>query len=255
LNFNGAGALKTRLIALLAILAASPALAIDHWAETAHILTGVEILSVDDDAILVSKESQPQVEACGLIFVSESGQVRVEAEDKDRQQIEVTQRTTSEDEPRQWIIHATGRVWVRIELIDFAAQKWDVEKFDYLIEGTRPPDPDDDDDDDLTIPEDDFDNIGRRVAGWSAGLPDGSQLAACYTRAAVKLREDPTQTINQVSATLVEELLALPVIDQYAAVRININADLQQRWSITPMARGVLADYFDAIAAGFGGTQ
>jgi hypothetical protein len=145
LNFNGAGALKTRLIALLAILASSPALAIDHWAETAHILTGVEILSVDHDAILVSKESQPKVEACGLIFVSESGQVRVEAEDKDRKQLDVTQRTTSEDEPRQWIIHATGRVWVRIELIDFAAQKWDVERFDYLIEGTAPPDDDDDD--------------------------------------------------------------------------------------------------------------
>jgi hypothetical protein len=164
LNFNGAGALKTRLIALLAILAASPALAIDHWAETAHILTGVEILSVDDDAILVSKESKPQVEACGLIFVSEAGQVRVEAEDKDRKQLEVTQRTTSEDEPRQWIIHATGRVWVRIELIDFAAQKWDVEKFDYLIEGTTPPD-DDDDDPPPPEPEDEspFPGEGLRV--------------------------------------------------------------------------------------------
>lgn len=100
------------------------------------------------------------------------------------------------------------------------------------------------------VPEDEFDNIGQRVAEWSAGIAGAKKAASVYRTTANLLSSDPTQTINSASAYLVDELKKLPEYNNFTQVRSNINADLTQRWDRGPMSRGTLADYYNAIAAG-----
>jgi hypothetical protein len=99
------------------------------------------------------------------------------------------------------------------------------------------------------VPVDEFDNIGQRVASWSVGLPKKAQVSACYVRAATRLFEDPTATINSVSADLVNCRTSLLGNDAslYIALTDKLNADLKARW---PMSKGTLADYFVAISKG-----
>lgn len=168
-----------------------PALAIDHWTETACELTGVTYLGpVSDSGAIVSSDSKPKLSAVGIVYVVDSGQVRVEAEDSQRRSLKVTQRATVDGEPRQWVIHAAGRVWVRLELIDFAEQHWDVKKFDFEI-GGKPDDGDDGDDDDDPSPDPDvgeypFPGEGLRVLivyelDELAGYPP-SQVSTLYAK-------------------------------------------------------------------------
>lgn len=123
-----------------------------------------------------------------------------------------------------------------------------------IVEAVKPPEPPKPDPDTPTppgpspdVPADPFDNLGQRVATWAAGLEGRGSAAAVYRAAAKSLRENPSKTIDDTGADVVKGLNEAINYASYATLRAHINADLQARW---PLSRGLMADYYDAIAAG-----
>lgn len=106
------------------------------------------------------------------------------------------------------------------------------------------------------VPPDAFGNIGQRVAGWAAGMPKKPEVAGLYKACADRLESDPGTTINSAIDRMVADrnkLLTVEEQTQYNSKVIgNINADMKARW---PMQQLVLANYFQAIAAGLEGAK
>lgn len=151
----------------------------------------------------------------------------------------------------RYLVFADGRAWVRLTAIDFANAKFEIEVTE--IQGPEPDEPDKPDEPDTPdppdLPDDLFDNIGRRVATWSASLANRVQYAKAYETAADNLRKSPSATIDSVNASLIADLQAITNFAEYRSqVGLKLNEDLKKRF---PMAKGVMAEYFDAIAGGF----
>lgn len=100
------------------------------------------------------------------------------------------------------------------------------------------------------VPDDQFDNLGQRVAKWAEGLPNRLEVASTYRVTAKLLRTDPQQTVNTAAAYLTDQQSKIPSIEQYNELKRNTSADLQQRWGNAPLSKGVLADWMDAVATG-----
>jgi hypothetical protein len=104
------------------------------------------------------------------------------------------------------------------------------------------------------VPKDDFDNIGQRVAGWASGLPKTKEVSAVYAKYAKELRTNPAMQITQAFSQASAERIALLGADstRYNDVTDKINADIKARGA---MSKGVVADYFTALAAGYAGAK
>lgn len=110
------------------------------------------------------------------------------------------------------------------------------------------------DDDAPPVPGDIFDNIGRRVAEWTAGLPHNRAIADIYADSAARLRSDPTFDTETGIASIGARIKAIPGFDpaRYAEFARRLNEDLSKRWEAQAFTRGLLADYWDAVARGLG---
>lgn len=104
------------------------------------------------------------------------------------------------------------------------------------------------------VPPDAFDNIGQRVATWATGLPKTKEVSAVYAKYALELQTNPRMEIVAAFTQASKERLDLLGTDgpKYNAVTENINADLKTRGA---MAKGTIADYFNAISAGYAGAK
>jgi hypothetical protein len=106
------------------------------------------------------------------------------------------------------------------------------------------------------VPPDVFDNIGQRVAGWASGLPANAAVGSVYLKHAKRLRTEPGMTITSISRDLQSDLASLPNYQVYSEkVGKHLNDDLAKRWEVSPFSMGLLADYWTAIAAGYGAKQ
>ena len=157
--------------------------------------------------------------------------------------------------PREFAI--TGDGTYTVEVTGFS--KTDVEdypEFEITL-GKLPPKPEPDplppepQPDDASIPSDGFDNIGRRIAQWSAGLPKRAEVGAVYLKYANKLSTDPSFQIVQAFTSASADRLSLLGADgpKYNDIVQKINLDVASRG---PMGKGVVIDYFKAIARGYG---
>jgi hypothetical protein len=99
------------------------------------------------------------------------------------------------------------------------------------------------------VPEDAFNNIGQRVATWTKDLAGRDKIGAVYLSAAKSLRNDPSQTINSITANMSQQLLGIQEYLTYKQFTQQLNADINSRW---PLTRGVYADYLTCVALGMG---
>uniref|UniRef100_UPI0035699054 hypothetical protein n=1 Tax=Stieleria sp. TaxID=2795976 RepID=UPI0035699054 len=152
--------------------------------------------------------------------------------------------------------YTTSEAWVTLFCTDFENQKQQLVDIVINEDVTPEPEPEPDDPDPPgpepdNVPADDFENIGQRVAKWSAGIANRADYAIAYEAAATRLRSSPSDTVDDVGKKLVADLQAVASFDKYLpAVGAKLNEDIQGRW---PLSRGVLADYYTAIAVGFRG--
>jgi len=99
------------------------------------------------------------------------------------------------------------------------------------------------------VPDDQFNNLGKKTQEWSKGLPKRKELGAVYRDAAKLLTESPITTINDATLMIADsknKLLGSEAV-KYNVFFENLNADLRSRW---PLSRGDLAAYMTCVAVG-----
>ncbi len=98
------------------------------------------------------------------------------------------------------------------------------------------------------IPDDEFNNLGRRVAEWIKGLPKNQLIASVYQSGIERLRSDPTSTITMITNDMNTNSIAIRAGDtSYNTFVVGVNAELTSRW---PMSRLVYADFLSRIVKG-----
>lgn len=102
------------------------------------------------------------------------------------------------------------------------------------------------------IPDDEFNNLGKRVFDWSKDLPKRKELASIYRNVAKALTENPVITINDATTILSNDRSKLlgSELTKYSNFIENTNADLRSRW---PLSKGEFAKYLITIAVGLEG--
>lgn len=168
--------------------------------------------------------------------------------------LSVTDVVSAEGQPREFIISGDlkGKVFALVTAFDPGLYQRTI---DHDFAPPPKPDPDKPDNPDPPKPDPtlptEFDKIAERVKGWSVGLPKKSEVAAIYRKYGAKLTDGNSglATINTISAEMVAERNTLLGADgpAYVSLITNLNTDLAARW---PLSKGVLALYWNCIAAG-----
>jgi hypothetical protein len=115
--------------------------------------------------------------------------------------------------------------------------------------GPTPPGPTPD------IPSDQFNDLGKRVATTTLGFPLKAEIAKIYREGAKELKENPSATVNSVFDFVFNKrvnALGSSNVEKWKPFVDLLNADLRPRW---PMARLVVAEYFETIALGLERSQ
>lgn len=124
------------------------------------------------------------------------------------------------------------------------------------IKGEVEPEPDPDEPDepdnpepDPDIPEDEFDNVGRRANVWVKDQPQNDELAEIFSNFSREFLTS-TDSINMIVDRFKNEVNSLIRDDGfYTLFRVEFSKDLNSR---LPMTKQVWSDYFNAIAKGVG---
>lgn len=133
--------------------------------QIAHGDPSVEYIVEDLEGRLVFVEKDTRPQAVGILPIETDAEaVRVKAEDVNRRRVRV------EEHPflaNTFLIFGTGKIWIDVMYVDFDDKKWDWDDFVIDLGDSDPDEPDEPDNpdnpDDSKVPEDKFDNLGRRM--------------------------------------------------------------------------------------------
>ena len=217
-----------------------------------YVVSGLNGSKLVGDYIVVEKDSLPKLESVAVIKVrTEATNIIVKATNKDRNTIPV-----AKVDDTTYVVIGSGKLWVRCVCIDFAKNIYQDDEAVIELGAPAPepvpPKPDVPTPTPDNVPSDAFDNIGQRVAQWTKGLPSNKEVGQVYQKYASLLKSSPAATVNDASSMLTGELVKVPQYQAYATFSSNVNEDLKRRWTNSPMSKGVLADYWLAIALGLG---
>ena len=207
--------------------------------------------------VLLPEGAQPRIgPAAHITYHGADGwALAVKASDLKREPVAVAELAAGE-----YLVIGSGRVIVEAFAVNWTDQQMQLIETAVDIGVPEPepdpepdpgPDPDPVPDD---IPPDPFDNIGQRVAAWATGLPGRDDFAGVFEWAAAQLRSDPRVTVNDVQADLSAAFSGSPHAAEWQAFRAKLNEDIGKRYADgTLRVRGVLAEYYAAVAVGLKG--
>ena len=194
-----------------------------------------------------------QVKPAGLLdVVTEASDVKVVAFGTGLKPVELTKLAD-----RQWSWTAPGTTVFIVTATDWDKRINETSIVTAELESAPPgpgPGPGPDPVPNPTVPDDRFENIGKRVASWATGLPKRKEVAAVYRNAAKRLRTDLAATVNIVTSEIESQrtVILTGSADSYAKLIANLNDDVKKRW---PLTKRDLSDYCEAIAAGLESDQ
>jgi hypothetical protein len=197
--------------------------------------------------VLLAKEA-PSIEfiPVGIIKVdSEAAIIIVSVSDIERNNV-----PCSVIADKLYMVSTPGKLWVRVTCTDFEKRIHTEDEVTIVVGPPTPPKPPTPPT--PVVPPDTFNNIGQRVAAWSAGLPLNAAVGKVYLDGANNLRTNKNLTIDEASGVVSTALVSLPGYSAYSVFTNGLNTDVKTRW---PMAKGVLADYWTCVALGFGVKQ
>jgi len=113
--------------------------------------------------------------------------------------------------------------------------------------------PDEPDEPDHPIPPDEFDNIGQRVHDWTLNASLNTEHGEIHADVAETYRTSLMRW-NDAQQEINERIGALPGYDhaEYQEFTTGYDSDLASRWDELHNNRAKLADYWTAVAKGFG---
>lgn len=246
-------------LALISLLLVTPAFAVNVTTKGGYLFENATATAFDENYVFIGQPIEGLTgKPCVLVSVqTEAKNVSIKVSNIKREPVEyITVSRT------MFLIATPGKQWV--DIVEFDADKnifsWDTVVVTVSDDpfNPDPPDPDPDPDPEPDpdppeppdVPEDPFDNIGRRVAEWSNGLPANEEVGKVFKKWSAKALNDPSLTTDDLTSGLQEDLNAISEKPQYVEpVFSKINADTAERW---PMSKGVLSDYWKYVALGFG---
>lgn len=214
-------------------------------------IAGVDNVSVFPSVgvVLVSQEDQGRLKLIPVVVVTViSDQPEHTAKVNHRDVDLIDQRKLKPEDPTNkrivtsYLVDEPGTHW--FEVIDFISHEWETLE----ITVGEPPDVDPPG----TGPEDKFDNIGRRVTGWTLGASVNAEIAVIYREVAGKLRDDPEiPDVEEAGNEISRRANAVDGYPEgYERFKAGIKDDLEARWAEQELSRVELAEYFEAIAIG-----
>lgn len=229
---------------------------IQTTAETRYRVAGIDGWQVVEDVVFAPKESKPRLVAVGWVTIdTEASIVRIKAETVDRKRLEVKQFTKD-----QFAILGTGKIWVDVTAVDFDAQIFEQDSFVIEVgDSPSPPEPEPEpnpqpDPDDSEVPEDQFENLGRRIdaSADSANLQVDlrNRHAEIYAAAASKMETREFVRTSDVKSYVQAELGKLRRGPEWEQT-LGMIAESAVRLSPLSWADTIL--WYKAVAAGLEG--
>lgn len=218
--------------------------------DTKYRVTGIEGSERIGDQVLVDKDAMIGKEAIGTYrVITEASIVTIRALNQKFEPVE-----TKEIDEGFFFIFGSGKIRITVTCVDFDKKIFEQKEEVLVIDGNPEPNPDDPDPpppDPDDVPDDEFNNIGKRIHTWSQGLPANRRFGNIYYSFSQKIVRD-VRTINQINADMNAELLRIPEFSEYQDVMTKLSAELNQRWSVQPLTKTALSNYWKAISEGFG---
>ncbi len=219
-------------------------------------LTGLKNIQTIGDIVIGDKESDIKEISLGLVTVkTKASIVEFDASDEQRKPVNFIlnsefRNETDNSRVLTYSVTTQGTVYVEVLCVDFDQKIYN--KYRQVInigppkpptppEPPTPPTPD--------IPSDVFDNLGQRVAIWTAGQPVNQAVGKVYLEAALELQNNLTTTIDQVTANMLAKVRSIPEYASYTKFKEELNKD---RLSRGAMSRGTTVAYWKCIALGLG---
>ena len=233
-------------------------------AETRYRVAGIEGWQSVEDVVFAPEGSEPVLKPVGWVTVaSDAAIIRIKAETEDRRRLEVKQFTSTE-----FGILGTGTIWVDVTIVDFEKQIFDQDSFvievgpddppppdpDEPDEPDEPDNPDPDEPDDGEVPEDPFDNLGRRID--SQADEDNLQMdkrfavAAMFADVADKMESREIKRASDAREYLNQQLRTLQTGPEWQATLKVADTDGRNR---PPLDYPQTIAWYRAVAAGFKG--
>lgn len=204
---------------------------------------------VDGANLLVDENAKYTTRSAGVVDIeSEASIVSVRAYTEGLIKVDTVKRQLDTPNKYSYFIFASGKVLIEITCIDFDKKIYEERQATLVIgppEPPPPPPPPPPPD----VPEDEFDNIGQRVAEWCAGLTGNEKVGLVYKAWADKLANDPSLTIGTASKGLEQDLSIFP---SHREVLAKVKSDTMSRWANIVSSKQLTANYWDAISKGFG---
>lgn len=216
---------------------------VQHTVKPVVVVGGLDSVQTAGGVVYAEKSGELVLsQACLITVEVDASQVSVKAENKSRERVEARRVSDSE-----WLVVATGELWVRITAIDFDKKLFQEEDFRVVVDPAPPgPDPSPGPEPDL---DGDFDGLAAKVRSAVLGLEGRAEVSSVYFRAASML-SDPKHTQGEVGEWLTKELEKVSFYSRYTEFSELINRDVTERW---PLGRRRHQDYLRAIAAGVKG--
>ena len=210
-------------------------------------IVGLQEPKIAGDMVITKSAKNVKIKDISLLDIkSEAAIINVKASDVKRNPVEVSKLSRT-----QFAVVNDVDVWVQVTAIDFDKKIFvDETKVLKATNPTPTPQPDVPTPTPTpVVPNDQFDNMGQKVAELSKGLADNRVISKLYSDLAKELRSTPAMTVTEANTKLKNGLIAIPNFEtNYGKVRDFLNTDITKRW---PMSKGVLADYWEAISKGF----
>lgn len=215
-------------------------------------IVGVGKFTDVDGLLLLNEDAKPTLANVGVLRLpGQFDAASVIAEDVQRKQVPA--KKVSE---REWLILGTGQVIVYATLGTKEPFTLTTQRYDVSIPSLKPepppkPDPDkpvDPDKPTPTVPEDRFDNIGRRVSAAASGLALRKEVAANYRQFAEQLKG--SIEVAEISRAMVAKrdvILKDAKTDWMPVLTLVLNDFTARR---PEMVRADVVDHWLAIANG-----
>lgn len=211
-------------------------------------IVGTSSAQLVGDVLLLDDDAEPRLVNVGYLTLTGSFTASsIIADDDDRRLVAVDKINEHE-----WLIRGTGRVIVVATLATQEPFGIEQRRFDVVIPGVNPePEPTPEPDVPTPtpdVPDDQFDDLGKRVAALASGLPHLAEVSENYVSFSNKL--ESSVEVVELARQMVEERSRIVAndLDKWGPVLTLVAEDFAMRRP--NMLRGDVVAHWRVIAAG-----
>ena len=170
--------------------------------KTVDTITGFERVDVYNDVVIVEGIKDLKVISAAEIRVEAgAANVSVEASNKDREPTECKRLHEG-----VYLITQPGKHWVKVTAIDFDKRTYDTRTVVVTVSG-KPVDPVDPTPGPTPkVPDDEFENIGRKIVKWASKIDDPTPVKTMFAEAVKEMENNPGATVGNSDSNPIKKV-------------------------------------------------